>query len=334
MIKMFYRRMFIVCSILSLFLMNSCKNLEKKVTLLMSECNPQETISGMMDKKFCEEVARLSGGSITIDLRCTGILGDQQTIVDEIFDGQKGVDILRCAISDISDKGCNKARILSIPFLFPTRESYWDFVDSELSNEILNEPKSKNYPVLGLFWGDEGFRHFFSVSTLKTMKDMEGRRVRISTDPVMCSFIKEIGANPINTAFSELYGALRVESVEIAEQPLSNYYSNYFYEVAPNVILDGHTLGITLTIISERAWNSLSKKQKEIITEAGKIASQYCRNISEARDNKVIMDLRGKGVTITEITNKKEWEDAVNKTISSNSSIDYDFYQKVKAFQK
>lgn len=331
---MLNRRFFIINTIIVSLLMSSCRNLDKKVTLLMSESNPQESISGMMDKKFCEEVSRLSGGSITIDLRCTGILGDQQTIIDEMFDGQQGVDICRVSIADIADKGCNKARILSIPFMFPSRDSFWDFVDSELSTEILNEPKTYNYPVRGLFWGDEGFRNFFSVSPLKSMKDMENRKVRISGDPVMRSFIQEIGCIPQNTAFSELYGALRVETVEIAEQPLSNYYSNYFYEVAPNVILDGHTLGITLAIISDKAWNKLSKKQRDILFEAGKIASAYCRSISETRENKCIMDLRAKGVVITEVKNKAEWEDAVNKTISTNSSIDFDFYSQVKSFQK
>jgi len=42
------------------------------VVLTMAEVNPLDTIVGQMDQKFAEEVERLSGGSVTIDLQASG----------------------------------------------------------------------------------------------------------------------------------------------------------------------------------------------------------------------------------------------------------------------
>ena len=44
----------------------------------------------------------------------------------------------------------------------------------------------------------------------------------------------------------ELYSALQTGVVDGAEQPIANYKSNAFPEVAPYLILDGHTLGLSL----------------------------------------------------------------------------------------
>ena len=52
------------------------------VTLVMAEVNPLDTIVGQTDTAFKEKVEELSGGSITVDLQASGVLGSENDVLD------------------------------------------------------------------------------------------------------------------------------------------------------------------------------------------------------------------------------------------------------------
>ncbi|MFR9067939.1 MAG: hypothetical protein ACLVJH_14775 [Faecalibacterium prausnitzii] len=45
-------------------------------------------------------------------------------------------------------------------------------------------------PVRGLFYGEEGFRHFFTVKPVATIDDLKGMKLRVSNDPVMNGMVE------------------------------------------------------------------------------------------------------------------------------------------------
>ncbi len=161
------------------------------------------------------------------------------------------------------------------------------------------------------------------------MADLAGMKLRVSNDPVMNGMVEGLGASPTVVAFGELYSALQTGVVDGAEQPIANYKSNAFPEVANNMILDGHTLGAVQVIITDEAWNSMTENQQAAMMEAGKIASQYCRQISEEAENKVLEELKAEGCNIVEVTDKSEWAEACKKVIEENTSSQADLYQQI-----
>ena len=54
------------------------------VTLVMAEVNPLDSIIGQMDSAFKEKVEELSGGSITVDIQASGVLGAEENVLDSI----------------------------------------------------------------------------------------------------------------------------------------------------------------------------------------------------------------------------------------------------------
>ena len=89
----------------------------------------------------------------------------------------------------------------------------------------------------------------------------------MSNDPVMNGMVEGLGANPTVVSFGELYSALQTGVVDGAEQPIANYKSNAFPEVANNLILDGHTLGAIQAVITDNAWGKLTENQQAAIME-------------------------------------------------------------------
>ena len=57
------------------------------VTLIYAEVNPLDTIVGQTDSFFKEKVEELSGGSITIDLQASGVLGSENDVLDTMLGG-------------------------------------------------------------------------------------------------------------------------------------------------------------------------------------------------------------------------------------------------------
>ncbi len=76
--------------------------------------------------------------------------------------------------------------------------------------------------------------------------------------------------------------------VDGAEQPIANYKSNAFPEVANNLILDGHTLGAIQAVITDAAWNKLTENQQKVIMEAGKYTQEFNATLSADAEAKVL----------------------------------------------
>ena len=270
------------------------------VTLVYAEVNPLDTIVGQTGTAFKEKVEELSGGSITIDIQASGVLGSENDVLDNILAGGDTIDMSRISAFALTSYGCNKSKLLSIPFT-----------------------------VRGIFYGEEGFRHFFTVNPVNGIEDMKGLKLRVSNDPVMTGMVESLGASPTVVSFGELYSALQTGVVDGAEQPIANYKSNAFPEVANNLILDGHTLGAVQVIITDNAWNKLTENQQACIMEAGKYAQDFNAKLSETEENKVLDELKANGCNVVEVTDKAPWQEACKSVIEENTKDQAELYQKI-----
>ena len=302
---------------------------DPKVTLVYAEVNPLDTIVGQTGSHFKEKVEELSGGSVVIDVQASGVLGSENDVLDAILGGSTTIDISRISAFALTSYGCNKSKLLSIPFTFENRAHFWNFANSDLAPEFLSEPQELGLPVRGLFYGEEGFRHFFTVKPVATIADLKGMKLRVSNDPVMNGMVEGLGANPTVVAFGELYSALQTGVVDGAEQPIANYKSNAFPEVANNLILDGHTLGAVQAVITDNAWGKLTANQQAAVMAAAADTQKFNADLSETAENKVLDELRSSGCNVVDVDDKTPWQEACAKVIKDNTSDQAELYQKL-----
>ena len=309
-------------------------NAESQVTLVMAEVNPLDTIVGKTDAFFAEKVEELTGGSVKIDLQAAGVLGSENDVLDAIANGDDSIDISRISAFALTTYGCKKASLLSIPYTWTGRDHFWAFADSELAAEFLAEPQEIGLPLRGIFYGEEGFRHFFTREPVAGIKDLAGLKLRVSNDPVMVGMVNGLGASATPIAFGELYSALQTGVVDGAEQPIANYKANAFPEVANNLILDGHTLGAIQVVITDTAWDKLTEEQQAAVMEAGKLAQEFNRELSQTAENEVLDQLKADGCNVVEVDNPAEWAEACAEVISENTKDQADLYAQILALAK
>ena len=310
------------------------KKSDKEVTLVMAEVNPEGTISAEMDKAFKEKVEELSGGKIKVDLNFGGTLGDEQTIMKLLTKPHSTIQLERISAFNLAPYGCEKSTLLAIPFTFSSKNHFWNFANSSLADQVLAEPYEKNVGIRGLFFGEEGFRHFFATQPLTSIEDFNGRKMRVTSDPVMLGIAHGLKTNPVSVNFSDLYSALQTGVADGAEQPIANYLANHFHRIAPYMILDGHTLGVTEVIIAAEAWNSLSENQQKILIEAGKYAGEVCRKFSQEAEDKAMMQLEADGAKFTAVNDITPWQEACADIITKSANIAPELYKEILDFSK
>ena len=321
--------------LLALALLLGCASaLADPVTLTYAEVNPLDgTIVGEMAKAFKEKAEEVSGGEITIDIQAGGVLGSEDQILDNLLGGGNITDISRISAFALTQYGCNKAKLLSIPYTFVNEDHFWNFAASDLAQEFLLEPEELGLGLRGLCYGEEGFRHFFFKNEVKGLEDLKGLKIRVSSDPVMTGMVSNLGASATTVAFTELYSALNTGVVDGAEQPTANYRSNAFQEVAPYLLLDGHTLGALQIIITDAAWNKLSDAQQGWIMEAAKYASEVCKAKVAEIEAQTFELLAADGATVIPVEDKAPWVEACQETIQANTADQAELYAQILAMQ-
>jgi TRAP-type C4-dicarboxylate transport system substrate-binding protein len=303
---------------------------DEPITLTYAEVNPLDgTTVGEMAKSFKAKLEELSGGSVLVDIQASGVLGSEDQILDNLLGGGNICDLSRISAFALTQYGCDKASLLSIPYTFVNEEHFWKFADSDLAKEFLNEPQEIGLPLRGICYGEEGFRHFFFKNEVKGLDDLKGLKIRVSSDPVMTGMVSNLGASATTVAFTELYSALNTGVVDGAEQPTANYRSNAFQEVAPYLLLDGHTLGALQIVITDNAWNKLNEEQQGWVMEAAKAASQTCREKVAEIEQKTFDQLKEDGATVIPVEDKGPWVEACQPTIKANTEKLADLYQQL-----
>ena len=320
--------------VLVLVMLLSCASALAEVTLTYAEVNPIEgTVVGDVALAFKEKLEELSGGEIVVDIQASGVMGDEKTVLSNIFAGDTSVDIVRISAFALNQYGAQKSVFLTLPYVFTSEDHYWKFVESDLAKEMLAESKEVGLPFNGLAYGEEGFRHFFSKVEIKTIDDLKGLKIRVSDDPIMTGMIQGLGAAFTPVSFGELYTSLQTGVVDAAEQPITNYLSNSFQEVAPYLLKDGHTLGTIELIATDAALEKLTDEQKAMVQEAADYAMQVCKESVTAKQEEAQQKLIDMGCTVIEVEDKTPWQEATKAVLEENIKGMEDIYEAIMALQ-
>ena len=326
------KKLFSIALVLVMLL--SCASALAEVTLTYAEVNPVEgTVVGDVALAFKSKLEELSGGEVVVDIQASGVMGDEKTVLANILGGDTSVDIVRISAFALNQYGAKKSVFLTLPYVFTSEDHYWKFVESDLAKEMLAESKEVGLPFNGLAYGEEGFRHFFSKVEIKSIEDLKGLKIRVSDDPIMTGMVKGLGAAFTPVSFGELYSALQTGVVDCAEQPITNYLSNSFQEVAPYLLKDGHTLGTIELIATDAALEKLTDEQKAMVQEAADYAMQVCKDSVTAKQEEAQQKLIDMGCTVTEVEDKTPWQEATKAVLEENIAGMEDLYEQILALQ-
>ncbi|ABE43403.1 TRAP transporter substrate-binding protein [Polaromonas sp. JS666] len=258
--------------------------------------------------KFAEVVKAKSAGRIEVQVSPSAQLGDDAAMVTA----------LRTGALDLSanSQGAVAAAVpeyaaFGMPFLFANLPQAWKLLDSAVGKELADKSAEKGLIVLG-YW-DNGIRHMSnSKKPILKPEDMKGLKMRTPPDAVTVDIMQSLGAEAQQIKFAELYVALQQGVVDGQENPLMNVYASKLYEVQKFISLTSHKYEMTPFLMSKRTWDRLSDADKTAVREAAAEATALQRRLSQESDEKLVVDLKAKGVRI-DVADKAAFEKATSK---------------------
>ena len=247
--------------------------------------------------KFAEVAKAQSGGRIEVSVAPSAQLGDDAAMVTAIRTG--ALDLSANSQGAVATAVPEYAAF-GMPFLFSTPADAFRLLDGALGKELADKSVAKGMVVLG-YW-DNGIRHMTnSKRPIVKVDDMKGLKMRTPPDAVLVDIMQALGADAQQIKFAELYVALQQGVVDGQENPLVNFHASKLYEVQKHLALTSHMFQMTPLLMSKRSWDRLTNDDRKALTEAAAEATTLQRKLSQDADDKLLDDLKAKGVQVTKV---------------------------------
>src|SRR3989344_5088608 len=91
------------------------------------------------------------------------------------------------------------------------------------------------------------------------------------------------------------------QAFKLLDGPLVNIHASNLYEVQKHLALTSHMFQMTPFLMSKRTWDRLSNADRKAVTEAAAEATALQRKMSQEADDKLLGDLKAKGVQVTTV---------------------------------
>lgn len=183
-------------------------------------------------ENWMEEVTELSGGKITFNYYSDGSVGTDSDILPQVMDGT--LDAGACGIGPLSQYSADLANF-QMPFLITDYELEYKACQTPEWQAILNaaEEATGCLKIVGQY--DVGLRHFASTKgPIETIDDMKGLKIRTASTDILQEGMAAVGANPITTAYNEIYTSLQNKVVDAEEVNYATFAGQSHYEIVKN----------------------------------------------------------------------------------------------------
>jgi TRAP-type transport system periplasmic protein len=301
------------------------------VTLRIESNLPAPVATSMSMQIFKDEVARLSGGSIEVEVVAGAPLGLKEMVdavhVGSVFATWTSVDYFSRLVPEIA--------AVSLPFVFDNYDEARRAVSGPVGSLIARKLDAKGFIVLA--WMDLGEFHVMnSKRPLKTLDDFKGLRIRVLPNATHLATFEALGARAVAMDFKDVEAAVRQGDIDGEELDYSVTYANKYYESQKYVSDTRQFLDFNLFIANKSAFASLDPMQQKAVREAATIAALQERKISTEQEATALARLQEKGMqfdplppetrvalrraTASVVADVRKWvgADVVNEVLAAN----------------
>ena len=223
---------------------------------------------------FADLVQQRTGGKVVVQVKAGGEYGTEQQVWEQLAIG--GVDFARLSLSVIADD-LPKLNVLLLPYLYRDAAHMWRVLDGSIGEAFLQDLSARN--MVGLGWYDAGARSFYARQPVRSLRDLEGKTIRVQDSAIVIDMIRLLCAVPETSAYSDVYSAFETGQIDAAENNWPAYYSMEHYKVARYYMADEHSRVPEVQLASGRTWDALPEKYRQVLRECARASAQYERQL-------------------------------------------------------
>lgn len=287
-----------------------------ETVIMWNEVNGEEYGATVGAHAFEKKLLELSDGKMMLDLYINAELGSEAESMQGIQMGT--LDIFRGNASSLSSYGADLIAATGLPFLFESMEEFQEFAQSDLGQAVLDSVEAADCGFVALGWMVEGPRSIFiTEQTWKTLGEpeqvtldsMKGLVIR-SGNALIEQTLQALGAETVPVVFSELKKSLQAGNIDGAENGITPYLDNEFYQPAPFFIPDAHIFGCGVILMSKATWEALSEEEKGWVREAAQAAGDACYEYNVEYEQACMDQFDALGIHTLPVADLEKWQEA------------------------
>lgn len=228
---------------------------------------------------FKEELEKRSNGQIKVEIYHSGVLGKEKELFEMLLTG--ALQGYRGAFYEQLNP---KFQLWNVPFMFHSYDEIMYFEKSDFVKQLLTDGSVKGAYIPAV--GFTGGRNMLNkVRLIKRPEDLKGLKMRSPGQAPIIEFYKQMGAHPMEMAYSDVYMALKTGVVDGVCNDAAALETNKIYEVAKYFTWINYMVGADPFMVNMKWYQSLPDDLKTIFNEVSIEAMQYSdKMVSEQSD--------------------------------------------------
>src|ERR1700681_3557354 len=305
---------------------------QQKVVLKASDVHPLgyptvEAIASMGKK-----LEAATNGRISVQMYASMQLGGEKEAIEQAQVGalalaRVSVGALGPVIDDLN--------VFTLPYLFRNTAHMQKVIDGPIGQELLD--KVTNNPKAGLValgWMDAGARSLYDTKkATRNIHDLKGMKFRVMGNPMFVDMMNALGGNGVSMGYDQVFSALQTGVVDGAENNPPSFVFDNHYQVAKFLTLDEHLIVPEMVVFSRRTWTALSPADQALVKKFGREAQLEERTLWVKYEKDAMDKARAAGITITDIADKKPFQDAVKPVWDKYGPKYADMIKRIQAVQ-
>ncbi len=246
---------------------------------------------------FIDRVLRkASGGDFAIRVFPDAQLGEEAEIIEQMRIG--AIDMARVNVMSFAQIVPEFA-VLGLPGIFLSDAHFDNFTGGPVGQNFLDRMDNKGF--VGLTFLDAGPRYLYNrVRPVGKAGDVEGLRLRVDTSLTSDFLPRALGAMPMQLPLNHLFPALDARLVDGAIENIATYVALDHHRVANFLAMTEMGRAPDILMISLRAWNALTDKQRDLLKGASREGRSYMKKAFDRWNSVCMQQIRDQGVTITQ----------------------------------
>jgi tripartite ATP-independent transporter DctP family solute receptor len=243
---------------------------DKPVKLVFASAYAPDDPQSQTLVKFGQLAEQYGNGRLKVDVAVGGVLGGERDVAEGIQLGTVNGAILGGILQNFDPA----MSILEFPFLFKNDAHVRAVMEGPVGEKIRKRLIAKTGMRI-LYHVMRTPRELTTKKPVKSLADIKGMKIRVPEMEAHLATWKALGANPTPLAFTEVYTALQLGTVDGQENPLAVIYANKFNEVVKNLALTDHLVGFMLIVVNNKQYEQLDPASQQALAKAAKEASMF-----------------------------------------------------------
>lgn len=254
------------------------------VVIKFSHVVAKDAAKGKAAEYFKQLAEERTGGRVRIDVHPKGELYTDSEELHALRSGD--VQMLAPSVSKFGQIGIPQFEVFDIPYLVDSDAAWQKATQSAVAGKLLAQLEPKGLVGLGYWAG--GRKHLSANKPLRRPADLRHLKMRIQLSEVIRLQMRELGAIPQSTGFTDVIDALRAGVFDGTENPATTFHASRFDRVQSHLTLTGHGYLGYAVIANKRFWDGLPPDIRGALESAIADTTRYQTGIIAAAEEQAI----------------------------------------------